>query len=435
MVSSRDIRFHIISLGCAKNQVDSERVNGAMLSSGFLPAPSGEEADIIIINTCGFIEDAKEESIALIFDALGERDGRPAGEFGRKAVVIGCLSQRYRDALLAEIPEIDYLEGIPDDGFVERMSRHFGIAAEPPRNVRAPLVQGLAYDYIKISEGCSNNCSYCAIPLIRGPRRDYHPDLIHADAMAAAARGARELVIVAQDAAAYRHGDIDLPGLVRRLATIDGIDWIRLMYCHPDHVDEGIIALLEEGGRVVPYIDLPFQHASASVLASMGRRGSAPAYLDLLGRLRDRVKGIRVRSTFMVGYPTEGDGDFEELLDFLQKARIDRVGAFIYSPEEGTPAWTSGDPVPFRVKKRRYHRLMSLQRDISAASLEAMIGNRVRVLVEERLEEGTWAGRSEYDAPEVDGVFFLTGEDLRVNSIVTARVTGAFEYDLTGVVS
>ncbi|MBN2080212.1 MAG: 30S ribosomal protein S12 methylthiotransferase RimO [Spirochaetes bacterium] len=434
MVSSRDIRFHIISLGCAKNQVDSERVNGAMLSAGFPPAPSGEEADIIIINTCGFINDAKEESIGVIFDALEECVGHSGGAFGRKVVVIGCLSGRYRQALLAEIPEIDYLEGIADDGFVERMSRHFGITAEPFRAVRAPLVPGLAYDYVKISEGCSNNCSYCAIPLIRGPRQDYHPDLILADAAAAVARGARELVIVAQDIGAYRHGDIGLPGIVRGLSAIDGVEWIRLMYCHPDHIDEGIMALLEEGGKVVPYVDLPFQHASAAVLASMGRRGSSAAYLDLLGRLRERVRSIRVRSTFMVGYPAEGDDEFEELLAFLREARIDRVGAFIYSPEEGTPAWPMGDPVPARIKKRRYHRLMTLQRAISAASLEAMIGSRVRVLVEERLEDGTWAGRTEYDAPEVDGVFFLTGGDLQVNSIVTARVTGAYEYDLAGVV-
>ena len=436
MASSRDISFHIVSLGCAKNLVDSERVNGAMRAAGFRTAPSGEDADIIIINTCGFIRDAKEESIGVIFDALGERDGRPSpGGFHRRVAVIGCLSARYREALSAEIPEVDFIEGLADEGFVERMSRHFGIAIRPYGPAREPLTAGLSHAYVKISEGCSNNCSYCAIPLIRGPRESYPPGRILEEAKQAAARGARELVIVAQDIAAYRHGDLRLSGLVRSLSAIEGIEWIRLMYCHPDHVDDELIALLGEGGKVVPYLDIPFQHASAPVLASMGRRGSAAAYLDLLERLRERVKGIRIRSTFMVGYPAEDEDAFEELLAFLQQARIDRAGAFIYSPEEGTPAWMMGDPVPARVKKRRYRRLMSLQRELSAASLEAMIGSTVRVLVEERLENGTRVGRTEYDAPEVDGVFFLTGGEVRINSIVTARVTGSFEYDLEGVMS
>ncbi|TFH41120.1 MAG: 30S ribosomal protein S12 methylthiotransferase RimO [Chrysiogenales bacterium] len=448
MVSSTDISFHIISLGCAKNQVDSERVNGAMISAGYLPAPSAEDADIIIVNTCGFINDAKEESIGVIFDALEERDTARvtvegaeqspgyggSGIIGRKVVVLGCLSQRYTAALEADIPEIDYIDGLADEGFVERMSRHFSIDTGGYRPLRMPLVPGLSYSYIKISEGCSNNCSYCAIPLIRGPHESYPIKYLREDAEREVARGARELVIVAQDIGAYCRDGIGLPGLVRELSAIDGVEWIRLMYCHPDHVDEGILGVLEGGGKVVPYIDIPFQHASQGVLRSMGRRGASASHLDLCARLRERVRGICIRSTFMVGYPSESDDDFEELLAFLRAARIDRVGAFIYSPEEGTPAWEMGDPVPESVKKERYHRLMTLQRKISASALDAMIGSVLRVMVEDRVDGHTWVGRSEYDAPEVDGVFYLTGDIPMVNSIVHARVTDAHEYDLVGEV-
>jgi ribosomal protein S12 methylthiotransferase len=216
------------------------------------------------------------------------------------------------------------------------------------------------------------------------------------------------------------------------LSVIDGVEWIRLMYCHPDHCDDGIMEIIGRGGTVVPYIDIPFQHVSGSLLRSMGRRGDAATYRSLVERLRGRVPDIRIRSTFMTGYPGETDADFDELLDFLAAARLDRVGAFTYSPEEGTAAWSLEDPVPDRVKRDRYSRLMALQREISAEKLASMTGSAVRVLVEEKIDDNTWAGRTQYDAPEVDGIFYLTAGNVAVNSIVTARVTGAAEYDLYG---
>ncbi|MBN2160648.1 MAG: 30S ribosomal protein S12 methylthiotransferase RimO [Spirochaetes bacterium] len=443
MFNSQDISFSIISLGCAKNLVDSERLNGALISAGYAMADSVEEADIIIVNTCGFITEAKEESIGVIFDALDRqssvgknmkplRGGPGAGDFGRRVAVVGCLSQRYRDALAAEIPEIDFLYGLPDDAFVGEMGSRFRVSASPAQPRREPLVPGLSYSYIKISEGCSNNCSYCAIPLIRGPHVSVPPELVLEEARAAARLGAQELVIVAQDISAYRFGEVDLGGLVAMLGRVEGVEWIRLMYCHPDHCDDNVIGILKGGERVVPYIDLPFQHASASILRSMGRRGDAASYRALVERLRAAVPGVRIRSTFMVGYPGETDADFDELERFLENARLDRVGAFVYSAEEGTRSFDLGDTVPARVKRERHRRLMALQREISAARLAGMIGSEVRVLVEERIDEATWAGRTEYDAPEVDGIFYLTGMDVRINSIVRARVTGSTEHDLMG---
>ncbi len=446
MFSSHDITCHIISLGCAKNLVDSERINGALSTAGYLKAVSPEEADIIIINTCGFITEAKEESIEVIFDAIDQqrsagkknmknfyRDSRSeTRDFGRRVVVAGCLSRRYRDEILSDIPEIDFLYGLPDARFVERMSGELGVSTLPPEQLREPLLPGLSYAYIKISDGCSNSCSYCAIPLIRGPHESWPPDLILDDARREAARGARELVVVAQDISAYRWKDAGLRELARGLSRIDGVEWIRLMYCHPDHLDDRVISIFGEVEKVVPYIDIPFQHVSASILRSMGRAGDADTYHALVGRLRDRVPDIRIRSTFMVGYPGESDADFEELMRFIEAARLDRVGSFTYSPEEGTRAWDLNDTVTPEVKRERYNRLMALQQEISARRLAALEGCVVPVIVEERIDEATWAGRSIYDAPEVDGIFYLTAGDVPVNSIVKARVTGATEYDLIG---
>ena len=449
MFSSRDISCYIISLGCAKNLVDSERINGALSAAGYCHAESSEDADIIIINTCGFITEAKEESIEVIFDAIEQQqssgkknlkrfyreDGPEKRNFGRRVVVAGCLSGRYREDILRDIPEIDFLYGLPDGRFVERMSRDLGISTLPPEPLREPLLPGLSYAYIKISDGCSNNCAYCAIPLIRGPHESWPPDLVLGDARREAARGVKELVVVAQDIAAYRWRDTGLRGLVEGMARIDGVEWIRLMYCHPDHLDDGIISILEGVDKVVPYIDIPFQHVSGPVLRSMGRRGDAGTYSSLVTKLRGRVPDIRIRSTFMVGYPGESEGDFEELLRFLGEAMLDRVGAFMYSPEEGTRAWDLNDPVPAAVKKERYNRLMALQQELSSRKLAAMEGTVVPVIVEERIDVATWAGRSIYDAPEVDGIFYLTAGDAAVNSIVNARITGATEYDLIGEIA
>ncbi len=447
MFYSSDLTYTVISLGCSKNLVDSERINGDMAAAGFSRADSIDSADIIIVNTCGFITPAKEESIEALFDAstLAERSGegadKPFGtaagvsckKFRTRTVAVGCLTKRYRRELVEEMPEIDLIYGIPDEKFTARLCRAFDIeAGGEGRGRRAPIVEGLSYSYLKISDGCSNRCSYCAIPLIRGRNRSFPLETILRDANDAVALGAVELDIVAQDIAAYRHGGLRLENVIESVSRIEGLKWIRLLYCHPDHLDGRIIRAVAENAKVAKYIDIPFQHASGRILRSMGRKGDAESHLALIGRLRDAVPGIRIRSTFMVGYPGEEEEDFGELMAFLKAAAIDKAGAFSYSPEEGTAAAALKDGVPDKLKRDRYRKLMALQRKISAGKLEGMIGTTVPVLVEERLDERTFLGRSEYDAPEVDGIFYLTARDARIKSIVPALVTGAAEYDLYG---
>ena len=445
MFLPEELSFYIISLGCSKNQVDSEIVNGAMVSAGFAEAESAECADIIIINTCGFIEDAKRESIDVIFDALllkenlsaaGGVCARPVGDgvsFARKIVVIGCLVSRYADELHAEIPEIDFLYGLVDDDFVPKLSHSMRIVRREGAACRKPLIANLAYSYIKIAEGCSNRCSYCAIPIIRGPFEAYGPGAILDDARRAVEGGARELIVIAQDIASYRSGGAGLPDLVNDISEIPGVEWIRLMYCHPDHIGEDIISLVRDNGKVVKYCDIPFQHASAKVLRAMNRKGDRETYTRLVERLRSEVPGIHLRSTFMVGFPGETDDDFEELAGFLRDCCLERVGCFVYSPEEGTAAASMGQQVPAKVKRQRFRKLMSMQKKISARALKRMVGSTVRVMVEERIDENTWMGRTEYDAPEVDGIFYLTVRDASANTIVVSKVTDALEYDLYGV--
>lgn len=429
-----EISYHITSLGCSKNLVDSERIHGELGSRGLAAAASAGDADIVIVNTCGFIEDAKKESIDSIFSAISLK--RPRSRRGplahKKIVVTGCLSQRYARALREDIPEIDFLYGIVDDGFVPALFAALGMRYGRGRPVKKPLAPA-AYRYIKISEGCSNRCSYCAIPSIRGPRVSFRPAAILSDARSAAAAGARELIIVAQDIASYRYGRTTLSGLVGRMSRIEGVEWVRLLYCHPDHVDDSLIDLVARNDRVVKYMDIPFQHSSGRILRSMGRRGDASAHMRLIEKLRTRVPGIRIRSTFMVGYPGETGKEFAGLLEFVRNSGIDRAGCFMYSREEGTAAALLPGRVPAAVKLERYRTFMRLQRGISARRLASMVGATVRVLVEAKIDGRTWMGRTEFDAPEVDGIFYLTAGSAACNSIVMARVVDSSDYDLYGV--
>jgi len=437
LFNSSELSFYIISLGCSKNLVDSERINGEMISAGFNLSQSSEDADIIIINTCGFIKDAKEESIGVIFDALDMKEqyaeeGSLHSFPGKKIVALGCLTKRYFDEINNDIPEIDFLYPIPDSSFVPAMAAEFNIKIRALLSKRKPLYSNPPFSYIKISDGCSNNCSYCAIPLIRGGHKAFDPEFIYSEALEAVKNGAIELIIIAQDIASYRWGETALPQLVKKISAIGGLKWIRLLYCHPDNITDEIIDLIAENSKVVPYIDIPFQHINSRILKSMGRKGDYKVYLDLVKRLRDRVEGIVIRSTFMTGYPGETVDEFNELLDFINEARLDKVGCFIFSPEDDTAAADMADDVNPEIKQERFDALMSLQMRISEEKLQAMIGSEVDVLVEEKIDEQTYIGRTPFDAPEVDGVFYLTSASDRVNSIVRARITDSYEYDLIG---
>ncbi len=440
-----DLSFYIISLGCSKNLVDSERINGGMISAGLTPAESAEESDIIIINTCGFIRDAKEESIEVIFDAVSLKEDDDVTErlymdhgkrsyrnFSRKVAVTGCLSKRYFNELAVDMPEVDFIYGIPDAEFIPSMCSAFDVALSGYVTARRKIHNNYPYSYLKISDGCSNNCSYCAIPIIRGPLVNFPPDDIIRDAEQCVASGALELNIIAQDITSYSYDGITLPGLVERISRIDSLRWIRLLYCHPDKITDEIIALISLDKKVVPYIDIPFQHVSPGIIAAMGRKGSTEIYADLVARLRQAVPSIRIRSTFMTGFPGETEKEFRELLDFVSAVKLDRIGCFTYSPEDDTAACKLEDSVPQEVKQERYDTIMSLQREVSQENLEKMTGMELDVLVEEKVGENIYIGRTEFDAPEVDGVFYLTAKIDPVNTIVRARVTDSAEYDLFG---
>lgn len=433
---SSDLSFYIISLGCSKNLVDAEKLKGQLLSSSFLEAESSDRADIVIVLTCGFITPAKEEGIETIFDSVSLKENRASesSDFTPKLVAAGCLTKRYFTEMGKEIPEIDFLYGLLDADFLEKLAAEFDIALDSASGApkQVPLAGSLPYRYIKIAEGCSNNCSYCAIPLIRGPLNNYDPEDIVRDAESAAADGAKELIIIAQDTAAYAKNGVALPELIRRVSAIEGPEWIRLLYCHPDHITDELIAELASNPKLVKYVDIPFQHVSGDIVRSMGRRGDYDSYLALIAKLRSSVPDIRIRSTFMVGYPGETDAHFDELMKFIRTARLDRVGAFLFSPEEGTRAAELPDQVDQDAASARYDVLMEAQKKISAEKMQAMIGRTVRVLVEERADGETYVGRSEYDAPEVDGIFYLTARTDAVNKMVYARVVDAVEYDLIG---
>ncbi len=436
MHTPENISFYIISLGCSKNLVDSEFLQGTLQSAGFQPVENPEDARLIIINTCGFIQDAKEESIDVIFEALQLKNDVEMQQDSQSPFVIvaGCLSQRYRDSLVSEIPEVDFVYGLIDENFLPEMASVLGIDVQPVAQVtKVPLIDNIPYRYIKIAEGCSNNCSYCAIPLIRGQHVSYSPDHVCNDAALALQNGAMELNIVAQDIAAYRYEDTGLKELVERVSSIsDTHFWIRLLYCHPDHTDDSIVDLIADNEKVVPYIDIPLQHVSSHILKSMGRTGNSKKYEELIQRFRDRVPEIRIRSTFMVGYPGETDDDFEELMSFVEKVKLDRVGCFMYSPEEDTRAAQLADTVLQKKKQQRFNRLMEIQKDISIEKNRALVGSTVTVLVEEQVDDHNWIGRTQFDAPEVDGIFFLTGDSISIHSFAKAIITDALEYDLSG---
>lgn len=434
MFSPEDISYYIISLGCSKNDVDSEHLNADMYSAGFVSAHDIHTADIVFINTCGFIEAAKKESIETIFDALDYKASQTK-TFKKRLVVLGCLTQRYKEEIIKEIPEIDLVWGLYDSSLIEELARLWDIAlikGTIAQN-RKPLIENLPYAYIKIAEGCSNFCSYCAIPLIRGRFNAYPPSLIVQESQEALNRGVKELIIVAQDTAKYNYDGIRIWDLLNMLSKLDGDFWIRLMYCHPDHIDDRLIDALAMMPKVVHYIDIPFQHASKKVLQTMNRKGDSAIYLQLVQKLRKAIPDIAIRSTFMVGFPDEDDNDFILLLEFIKKAQLDRVGVFIYSPEEGTQAFAKGDTVKKATKKKRYNKLMKIQREISQLRLRESIGTTVQVLVEEQLDRQNYIGRTQYDAPEIDGIFFLTAHNVRVNDIVTAKITDTLEYDRIGV--
>ena len=429
----------LVSLGCAKNRVDSENLLGMLRARGMEIVADPAEADAIFVNTCGFIESAKEESIDAIFEmAQYKKTGRL-----KRLFVTGCLSQRYPDALLDEIPEIDGIMGVADYARLDEMLADAESGHRPcytangvrflqtPRVLTTPPFSA----YVKISDGCDNRCAYCAIPLIRGGYSSRPFDDIVAECRRLAEDGVTELTLIAQDTSRYGcdfgDGHYLLPELLEAVSAIDGVHWVRVLYCYPDSTDDRLLDAIARLPKVAPYLDLPLQHIDDDLLRRMNRRGSADWIKSRIAECRKR--GILVRTTMIVGFPGETDAQFQTLLDFVREAKFERLGAFTYSAEEGTPAARMPDQIPEETKNARLDQLMMLQQAISMDFNESRVGTTCEVLVEGFDEEtGRFYGRSILEARESDGCIWLEGEDYAPGEYVSVAITGAEAYDLTG---
>ncbi len=441
-LQGRELQAHtkvnVVTLGCAKNVVDSEVLLARLRRNGLLTTDSPEDADVIIINTCGFVEAAKQESIDTILQiARLKEEGR-----SKRLYVAGCLSQRYPTELREALPEVDKFFGVMEfDRMLAELTSP-GDRAETRYDLNERVLTTPShYTYLKISEGCDNPCSFCAIPLIRGRHVSKPLNAVLEEAQALAEKGVKELILIGQDTTYYGldlYGDRRLPVLLEGLCELDGIEWIRLMYTYPAKFPMEILDLMLDNEKICRYIDLPLQHISDVVLRSMRRGVTQRETEALLRRIRQRVTDIAFRTTLIVGYPNETEREFRELLDFVREASFARLGVFTYSLEEGTVAESFGDPVPSQVKEERKAQVMELQKQISLEQNEELIGRRVKLLVD-RTEGGFLVGRTERDAPEVDNEVFVEndrddGEDvLKIGSFYDVKIVDAVEYDLFAV--
>lgn len=435
-MSKRTYKIGMVSLGCPKNQVDAEQMLGVLAKQGFEITPEQDEADVIVVNTCGFIESAKEESIEAILDAAKmKKQGKC-----RALIVAGCLAQRYKDELSKELPEADAIIGTAEIpkvaeicGKVLGKREHFVTASAPTLVFGLPRVSTTPrhYRYLKIAEGCSNRCSYCAIPLIRGNFTSRPMDSIIDEAKRLADEGTKELVLLAQDSTQYRDRDVDLPKLLKKLCRVGGLKWIRLMYVYPGKVTDDLMAVLAEEQKLCKYLDIPVQHIDDKILAGMNRRGTSDDIKRTIDKLRKKVPGIALRTSLIVGFPGETEAAFKRLCSFVREYEIEHLGVFTYSPEEGTPAIDLPGRVPDEVARERLDRIMTLQARISLAKNRALIGTKQTVLVD-TLEDLTLIGRLQTQAPEIDGSVYLSETEAAPGDFVDVRITDAREYDLMG---
>jgi len=429
---SREPKIHLASLGCAKNLVDSEKLLARLATAGAIVGANADEADVIIVNTCGFIQPAKQESIRTI----REYDAFRHAARGAKLIVMGCLAERFADELPAELPHVDAIVGLDAH---EEILRLCGLPAPGEIDDARLLLTPAHSVYLRISDGCDNRCSYCTIPQIRGRFRSRPPDAILAEAGELVRNGARELVVIGQDTTSY---GADLPELypvhrlLRDLAGFDELRWIRLLYTHPAHFTDALIDEYADNAKLCAYVDIPLQHLHDEILQRMGRHVTQAQCVRLIERLRARVPGIAIRTTFIIGFPGETDAHFEELLELVHELRFDHLGAFAYSPEPGTPAAGFPDQVPASVVEERLETLMLAQQAIVFESNRAAIGREVEVLIDaEADEDGVWLGRTQAQAPDVDSLTWVHGEGLRPGHFVTARVVDSQDYDLVAEAS
>lgn len=439
----------MINLGCPKNQVDAESMLGRLAAAGYELTPDATEAEVIIVNTCGFIGPAKEESVDAILEMA---ELKKSGKL-QKLIATGCLTQRYGTELAEQIPELDAVVGTGEEGNLADLIDQAGSAPTPLIQIGQPGGEAGGADrvrvgpahtaYVKIAEGCSKRCTFCIIPSLRGDLKSRTVEDIVEEVEGLVAQGVVEINLISQDTTNYGVDNYKkkmLPELIRQVSAVQGLGWLRLLYTYPtDYTDELLDAL--EGSPVcVPYIDLPLQHAATSVLARMNRRGTTESLVALIEKIRAKLPGVRLRSSFIVGFPGETEAEFETLYRFVEQARFDRLGVFTYSHEEGTPAFASKDDVPEEEKESRRDRLMTLQADISAGNLAALVGQTVEVLVDGLSAETDLLieGRMQGQAPEIDGVVYIadTGDKpLAPGQIVQVEITEAHTYDVVGRLS
>ena len=437
------VRVGMVSLGCAKNQVDGEVLMASLKNAGYELSDDAALADVAIINTCGFIESAKAESIEEILELVTlKKEGRI-----KKIVVTGCLSQRYQQEIRKEIPEVDAVVGIGANGEIAEI---IGKVMEGetqdvfPEKEKMPLCGDRElstpsyFAYLKIAEGCDNRCTYCAIPLIRGGYRSRTIESIVEEAQKLVDDGAKELIVIAQDTSRYGldlYGELKLPELLRQLCQIEKLCWVRLLYCYPDTVTDELLDVIANEPKIVKYMDLPLQHASGRVLKAMNRRGDKESLLKLIAHMREKVPGLILRTTLITGFPGETEEDFTELSEFVQEVRFDRLGCFAYSQEEDTPAALLPDQIDEDVKNQRAEIIMEQQMEIMQQKGEEMIGKAVTVLTEgfDRYAE-CYFGRTAADSPDIDGKVFFTAQGNKpyFGQLVKVRIEDCVDCDLTG---
>lgn len=437
------MKIFFVSLGCDKNLVDSEMMIGMLAEKGHVITDDENEAEVVVVNTCCFILDAKQESIDTI---LQMAELKKTGKM-KVLIVTGCLGERYREEIQSEIPQVDAILGTNsfdliaeaiDEVMGGKKQNHFNdIQAVPVHGKKRMVTTGGHYAYLKIAEGCDKHCTYCIIPKIRGNFRSVPMDILVAEASKLAEDGVKELILVAQETTVYGkdlYGEKLLPELLKKLAAIEGLQFIRLLYCYPEEITPELIRVIKEEPKICHYLDMPIQHAADSVLKRMGRRTNNEQLRGIIATLRKEIPDICLRTTLITGFPGETAKDFAVLKAFVKEMRFDRLGVFPYSAEEGTPAARMKKQIPSFIKNRRRNVIMKLQQQIAFDKAEEMIGRKVEVLIEGKLpEDGVFIGRTYKDAPNVDGMIFVNSDrELVTGDVVTVGITDFHEYDLIG---
>lgn len=431
----------MVSLGCSKNRVDAEEMLGLLKQRGHKIVSDADKADVVIVNTCGFIEPAKQESIDEILRYARMKEDRKI----KYVVVTGCLAQRYADELVKEIPEADAFVGVTAfDGIVNVIDNLGENNSVVIKDINEACPLGLprvtddnqVYAYLKIAEGCDNRCSYCAIPYIRGRYRSKPIEALVAEAKELVSRGKKEIIVIAQDITRYGQdldGNVTLMTLLSRLSEINGLEWIRLMYLNPMRVSEEFIDFVAENKKILPYFDIPVQHINTELLKRMHREADSEKIKSVFAYVKNRIPEASLRTTFITGFPGETDEQFRELLEFVKTAHIDNLGVFTYSEEEGTPAALMPDKVPYDVAKKRADKIMALQKKLVASSLRAKRGQILSVIIEGQNKNGKYYGRSYREAPDIDGIVIVNSDKkLDTGDIVNIKITHTYDYDSEG---